>query len=176
VLPIPPAPFAELVALVVRLADSAAAAVAIGIADTVRAHTAADIVIWIAASTAARGVPRAALSIAAASAGSTVSFPAPVVMIIVVSLVVPPPSLATMTDTRAALTFPAARIPRETAPLDERVVTLGESEICPSQGDERRARCRYFLQSRAPVLKSSEHTSPIVKPTIVHGESLLSLW
>src|SRR5688572_29421177 len=46
--PVPASALAELVALVIGLADSAAAAVAVDIADAVRAHAAADIVEGVA--------------------------------------------------------------------------------------------------------------------------------
>jgi hypothetical protein len=82
-------------------------------------------------------------------------------------------SFMPLADLGTALTLLATWISRKATALDEGIV-LGKAEVWPSQGNQRYAGSQHLLQSRAPVLKSPEHTRPVVEPTVVHGLSLLS--
>lgn len=169
----PPAALAELVAVDVSFADSAAAAVGINVADAIRADTAANIVDRIAASAAARGVLLATPPVTAAATGAIVPVPTP--STIAVSLIAPAPSPpASLTVIGTALSVPATWIPSKATALDEGVVVLSEPEVGPSQRGQRDAGSHHLLQGRAPVLKSPQHARPVVETAFVHGLSLLS--
>ena len=169
--PLPPAPLAEHVALVVSPADTSTAAVGIKVADAVGANTAAAAVTRIAATLATRGVLFAGLPVPAAATGS--GFPVPAAAIIAISLVAPPSAIAADTSFRAALGVLAATFSRKAAPFDENVVFLRQAQIRPSERHQCYSGSRHFLQSRTPALKFSEHPRPVVEPAVIHGVPLL---
>ena len=131
----PPAALAELVALVIGLANSAAAAVGIFVAGLVRACATADAIVRIAVSRATCGVLATALPAAAAATGSGIPVPAPPPAVAVSPVVAPSPP-ASLTDVGAALLFLAAGISRKATTLDEDIV-LGQPEFRPSQRGQR---------------------------------------